>query len=487
VAAPAHAAFPGQNGKIAFHTTQGTFTVNPDGSGAQLISDVGGYPAWTADGRYLGLASGDAVYWVTASGGAAQAVPSSHPWEQFFDDRTPTWSPDARTVVFDGGNEIVRVSLDGTDRRGLCCGNGQANEPDWSPDGSKVVFSLDDQNNTAIFDLFVINPDGSGKVRLTNGPGIETNPDWSPDGQRIAFYSSSPSGIYTMNADGTNVTFVPGTERDSDPAWSPDGTKLVVQSFDPQSQTDPIVTMDADGGNRTTIAANAASPDWGPVAEPAPPLYTRPKGATPIQVSLVPSYKPCAAPDLEHGSPLVAGACSSPQQTSDFLTMGTLDSNGQPAKFRALMQFDVIKGDPATTADEADVKVTASLDDVRCKTTYPTCEGGPLSDYSGALQGAVSLRITDRYNGPPHPAYDAGTVASPIPLAFRIPCNATSDATVGSTCAVTTTLDSLAPRTVKEGVRSIWGLDQVLVTDGGSNGASFDESTVFAVQGIFVP
>jgi hypothetical protein len=64
-------------------------------------------------------------------------------------------------------------------------------------------------------------------------------------------------------------------------------------------------------------------------------------------------------------------------------------------------------------------------------------------------------------------------------LGFDLPCTATDDTTVGSTCALSTTYDALVPGAVTEGRRSIWALGQVEVRDSG--GAPFMR------QGIFVP
>jgi len=60
--------------------------------------------------------------------------------------------------------------------------------------------------------------------------------------------------------------------------------------------------------------------------------------------------------------------------------------------------------------------------------------------------------------------------------------------TVGSTCSVTTTADTIVPGIVPEGKRLNWELGRVAVMDGGpDNLASTADNNVFAVQGLFVP
>lgn len=82
------------------------------------------------------------------------------------------------------------------------------------------------------------------------------------------------------------------------------------------------------------------------------------------------------------------------------------------------------------------------------------------SDYTGELRADASLRITDKNNtlnpGGPGP----GTVSdTSFPVA--VPCAATGDTSVGSTCALTTTANTLVPNVVVEGKRGIWQLGQV--------------------------
>jgi len=107
-----------------------------------------------------------------------------------------------------------------------------------------------------------------------------------------------------------------------------------------------------------------------------------------------------------------------------------------------------------------------------------------LADYTGQLQLETTIRVIDRDNGPG----ETGVVQD-TPFRVTVPCAATGDTTVGSTCSVNTTADAvLGAGAIKEGKRSIWQLGQVRVNDGGADGvASTTPNTLFATQGILVP
>jgi len=206
--------------------------------------------------------------------------------------------------------------------------------------------------------------------------------------------------------------------------------------------------------------------------------FPRPKGATPLRASLVLAYKACSSPNRGHGGPLAVGSCSPPQQRSDYLTVGTLDSNGQPAKFAGSVRLDVFQGNPTTPADEADVNVQVNMTDVRKK--------ADLSDYTGEVSVNTSLRMTDRNNGG-----NAGTdpaTAFDLPFPVTVPCSATPDTTVGGDCSVNTSFDAILPGAVVENARQNWQLGNFQVFDGGSDGqVSTSPNTLFATQGVFTP
>ena len=122
-----------------------------------------------------------------------------------------------------------------------------------------------------------------------------------------------------------------------------------------------------------------------------PPGYPRPAGATPLRVSLVTAYDECTAPNRTHGPPLDSDSCNPPTRTSEHLTVGTADSNGQVVRYEGHVRLNTIVGNPSTPADEADVAI-----DFFSKGVLTNA----LANYTGELRAEVPLRITDKDNTP---------------------------------------------------------------------------------------
>jgi hypothetical protein len=210
----------------------------------------------------------------------------------------------------------------------------------------------------------------------------------------------------------------------------------------------------------------------------ATPSYVRPKGATPFRAPLAPSYRQCTSPNRQHGAPLAFGSCNPAQPTSNHLTVGTPDSNGKASNSQGSVTYNVVVGDLNTPANEADVRVDASLTDVRRQ--------GSLADYSGELGVVQLVQITDRRNGS---SQSEPATVEPTPFRFTIPCAGTSDTGIGGTCSLSSTFDAILPGSVVEGKRAIWELNGVDVFDGGADGqaATTGDNTLFEKQAIFVP
>ncbi|CAN5220700.1 hypothetical protein BH20ACT24_BH20ACT24_17760 [soil metagenome] len=276
--APVHAAFPGENGKIAYvRVAAGAdiFLINPNGTGRRNITASPRRsefdPAWSADGEKIAFMREDFDeftfdIWVMNAAGTDQANLTDSPTE---DDEQPAWSPDGSRIVFvkryaNGDSDLFALSASGTERQ-LTSGPQHDFDPAWSPNGRLIAFRRDNH-------LSLMNADGSGAHRLTDYPEIEASPNWAPNGNRIVYAAcvadcqgTSPDwDIFTVNPDGTGgVKLTDGPELDSSPAWSPDGRRI---AFDRSAE---IFVMDADGSDliQLTGSTNKGSfaPDWQPL------------------------------------------------------------------------------------------------------------------------------------------------------------------------------------------------------------------------------
>jgi hypothetical protein len=209
--------------------------------------------------------------------------------------------------------------------------------------------------------------------------------------------------------------------------------------------------------------------------------YPRPGGGSPYRVPLVPAYRQCttAAQNSNHVAPLGQDSCSPAAEDSTVLTTATTGRQTGSAR------FDVLNGNPGTPADEADVRIRASVTDVRRKS-----DG---ADYVGKVLLESAIRVTDRSNGPA----ESGTVRDNVHLSAPLDCVATSDPAVGGTCSVDTTADSLLPGLVLEQKRTIVELLRVAGKDAGPNGAGYGagcpptcgdgDERAFLHQGVFLP
>jgi dipeptidyl aminopeptidase/acylaminoacyl peptidase len=147
---PAEAAFPGENGRIAF-------TENP-----------------------FGDSKDDEIYTILPDGSDRRQLTSTTDGAS-----NPAWSADGTKIAFNCVHgftfEICTMNADGSGLRQLTPTDGlDGSQPVWSPDGTKIAFLTNR-------DIYVMNADGSGVSRLTNDAYIEFAPAWSPDGTKIAF------------------------------------------------------------------------------------------------------------------------------------------------------------------------------------------------------------------------------------------------------------------------------------------------------------
>jgi hypothetical protein len=300
-ASSASAAFPGENGTIAFSSSQfvggenlnGTWTIAPDGSGQSLLIEEAFSAAWSADGSKLVYvrASNEQfdVYTSNADGsGELRLTDDAH------NDSGPAWSPDGTRIAWasdrSGSVQIWTMRADGADLRQLTShpSDRAAFEPDWSPAGDSIAYWVrfgDDRS------VRLVNADGSGDRGVT-APGFDgTSPDWAPDGSRLVFVSWEEhigGALYTVRPDGTDQQRIPNLQGQSfggadgmgirSPAFSPDGTTLLysyIVCFIGRCG-EGIVIAPADGSEKRTLTAGVrfegfGAPDWQPLIPNHPP------------------------------------------------------------------------------------------------------------------------------------------------------------------------------------------------------------------------
>ncbi len=121
----------------------------------------------------------------------------------------------------------------------------------------KIIFVRGDH-------LYTMRADGSDVTQLARG-NLDQQPAWSPDGRQIAFSRQVKTGflhIYVMEADGTGVRQITAARNDDyAPAWAPHGPRV---AFVRGLEKPRVYVMNLHGGGRRPVARGytvAWSPD----------------------------------------------------------------------------------------------------------------------------------------------------------------------------------------------------------------------------------
>ncbi len=102
---------------------------------------------------------------------------NSNDWE-------PSWSPNGRKIVFSsdrtGNPEIYSMNIDGTYQTRLTRGDVSNATPAWSPNDKKIAF-------VHRYMLTIMDTNGENLVQLTDENLVVGQLTWSPNGKQIAF------------------------------------------------------------------------------------------------------------------------------------------------------------------------------------------------------------------------------------------------------------------------------------------------------------
>jgi hypothetical protein len=508
----ARATFPGGNGKIAFvrgytpnpdsfSACQGdVYTIDPDGTNERALttaSNVDAEPAWSADGRMLAFSShrneqscsvkwGD-VYLMAADGSDQTRFTANSEVA----DRTPSWSPDGRSIAFvssrgpgtmdqDCGGYWQRHDVyvskgDASEPRRMTVDEGYETDISWNPIGHEISESFD-RYWYSCNKIYSRSSWGIVNVDTLSFGWPAGGEDYAPNGQEVV---TTRSGDMRQSGE-VFVTSVPGPERnltqtpnviEADPAWSPDGTEIAfIRQLTSSRSSRELFVMNSDGTDQRRLTSNSiddGDPDWQPVGVG----YPHARGATPIRIPLVPAFTECTNPNTQHGEPLAFGSCSPAAPASTYLTLG--DGHQAPAKSTGSLTMKVVSGAPGPP-DTSDVLIDFSLTNVM--------RTADRSDYNRSLWIELPHRLTDVQG------VTTGTSID-VPFEFLVSCSSTADATIGGICETATSADAVLAGAVPESGRSTWALGQVKVYSEGPdrNMDTGDDNELLATQGIFVP
>jgi TolB protein len=288
-------AFPGANGRIAFLKGNDIYTIRPDGSETERLTNDEVYDeqlSWSASGHRLTYVHGspygpNQVFTIGAHGGNPTQVTDEKGVLRY-----PHFSRSGRRIVyarwFSEKLGIFTIRSDGTDRQRVVTGD-YLNSPSYSPNGKRILFVGEPKGKRSGF--WTIEPDGSHLRRLTRiGDDEDLFPEWAPDGRHILFvhctgYFDCEGILKLVRADGSHRRTITSPYQNlTPPIFSPTGDRIALVNtesayFDDYFCSD-IYTITLSGSNQGPITDYceqfhnsgardfAGQPSWQPIPSP---------------------------------------------------------------------------------------------------------------------------------------------------------------------------------------------------------------------------
>jgi Tol biopolymer transport system component len=193
----------------------------------------------------------------------------------YFDYRA-SFSPDGKQVVFvrddyadnpDTARSVRTVSINGGTPKTIAKGN-NIDYPAFSPDGTQIAYAIGINNSSPYnYEIYISNADGSNQKKITtfSSTGDISSIHWAGDG-KIYFNAqgngNAKTGIYSMNADGTSMSFISQAALMS---ISPDNKYLLYTT------AQGLYYSNSDGTNTHLILSD----DQGNLGSPAGASFTK--------------------------------------------------------------------------------------------------------------------------------------------------------------------------------------------------------------------
>ena len=255
---PAEATFPGQNGKIAYASSD----ILPYGS--------------TTDTE---------IYTINPTGGTPFQLTNNERR-----DTEPSYSPDGQRIAlsrWDGTDyEIYTVNSTGGGEFQVTNNDMQDYSPDYSPNGEKIAYTHclipyyqeEEERCGELFtgvdytEIFTIKATGENPFRVTHNKTHDSAPSYSPNGNKIAYshVAASDREIYKISATGgTPVNITHNDQDDLGPSYSPNGRKIAYYRWDENpdgSLNFEIYKIHHNGGAPVRVTNSDSrdfAPSWG--------------------------------------------------------------------------------------------------------------------------------------------------------------------------------------------------------------------------------
>jgi TolB protein len=235
-------------------------------------------PNWSPDGKTLIFNGGGLLYSIPVTGGVPQKINTGFATRCNNDHGL---SPDGTLLAIsdqsqgDGKSVIYTLpSAGGTPRRVTPLAPSYWHG--WSPDGKTLAYCAERDGE---YDVYTIPVGGGEERRLTTAPGLDDGPDYSPDGQWI-YFNSVRTGlmqIWRMKSDGSEQQQLTSDgSNDWFPHPSPDGKRVAFVSYEKDVQGHPpekdvqLRIMPAAGGKVEVLAklfggqGTINVPSWSP-------------------------------------------------------------------------------------------------------------------------------------------------------------------------------------------------------------------------------
>src|SRR5215211_6416196 len=234
LAGPAHATFPGGNGRIAY-----TWSLEGEAFESSGHPGLVGIVSVRPDGRDER---------VVARGG-----------------NEPRYSPGGGRIAFLRSHRLWVAHADGSDARAVTPRGWLVGEHQWSPRGTRLAFArgFNESVRTA---LYTVKPDGSGLRRLVKAPMPVslTSGAWSPNARGIVYEQSTGGSVVRVFRAAQITTLA---RRAGDPTWSRRGLIAYEARVSGESRSEICFERFGDGAPARCVGftdASLSNPTWSP-------------------------------------------------------------------------------------------------------------------------------------------------------------------------------------------------------------------------------